>query len=108
MQVVVVQSLPETALEASADFVADHLSAIREHLSDGDDLIVVLPMASYDHADWRRAAVRDLARVHAPARINFITAAADDAVEASTRYLASAPGLTGQYLPLHENEPTDG
>ena len=101
MQVIVVQSLPETALEAGAAFGTDYLPTIRDHLRDGSDVVAILPAAPYDHTDWRRSAARDLARAHAPARVNFITAGARDAVDASARYLANAPGVTGQYLPLH-------
>ncbi|MXO89732.1 Rossmann fold domain-containing protein [Pontixanthobacter aquaemixtae] len=99
--VLAIDTLPDTALEAAAGFTAQHLPAIREHLGRGEDLVVVLPQAGYDHADWRRAAVRDLARAYAPVRVNFITAAAQNAVDASVEYLAEAPGVTGQYLPLN-------
>ena len=101
--VVVIESLPEAALDAAADFTANHLPTILGHLQNGEDVVAVLPEAAYDHVDWRRAAVRDLARAHAPTRVNFITTGSQTAVDETIRYLASAAGVTGQYLPLQSD-----
>ena len=96
-----IEALPGAALEAAQTFAAEWLPAIHDHLSAGENLVVILPQAAYDHADWRRAAVRDLARSFAPVRVNFITAGTGRAADASIAYLSSAPGVTGQYLPVH-------
>ncbi len=56
-----------------------------------------MPAAPYDHADWRRAVARDLARAYAPKRVNVV---GGNDLAATLDYLAGAPGVTGQYLPL--------
>ena len=99
-QVVTIEQLPETALDAAEAFRETYLADIREILEAGDDVAIVLPGASYDHEDWRKAVVRDLARAHAPARVNMVSGDGSAAIEASLAYLAKAPGVTGQYLPL--------
>ena len=102
-----IKTLPDAALDAAQTFTSDWLPAIRDHLSKGENLVVVLPHAAYDHDDWRRATVRDLARAYAPVRVNFITAGSDDAVDASVEYLSNAAGVTGQYLPLNTGAHAD-
>jgi hypothetical protein len=100
-----VTQLPQSALEASVAFHEGHLAAARALIEDGGegtDLVILLPAAPRDHADWRRALARDLARAHAPARVNVI-AGSDDAQLAALRdYLAGAKGVTGHYLEAHE------
>ena len=73
---------------------------IETALADTDMLTVIFPPAASDHDDWRRAAIRDLARAHTPSRINGV--ASDDAVAiaATHAYLADAPGVTGQFFTL--------
>lgn len=95
-----VAGLPEGALEAAAEFHREWLPRARAQLADGEQaLAIVLPRAPYDHADWRRAAARDLARAAAPQRVNIV-AGEGDAVAPALAYLARAPGVTGQYLRL--------
>ncbi|MDN3645829.1 hypothetical protein QWY75_06390 [Pontixanthobacter aestiaquae] len=103
-----IKTLPGAALDAAQAIASDWLPAIRDHLSKGEHLVVLLPQASYDHDDWRRAMVRDLARAYAPTRVNFITEGSDEAVEESVEYLSKANGVTGQYLPLHTGARADG
>ena len=98
-----IETLPEAALDASGEFSRDWLPVIREHLSAGENLIAVLPAAAYDHTDWRRAAARDLARAHAPARINFVSGGNETSIAETVEYLSDADGVTGQYLPLHDS-----
>jgi Short chain dehydrogenase-like protein len=96
-----VSDLPESALEASAHFYAQHLEAVRKLMGEGD-LAIVLPPADCDHTDWRRALARDLARSHAPARVNVV-AAGDEAQKAQLlAYLAGAKGVTGHYAETHD------
>ncbi|WP_209347245.1 Rossmann fold domain-containing protein [Pontixanthobacter sp. CEM42] len=103
-----IKTLPDAALDAAQSFASDWLPAIRDHLSKDEHLVVILPQAPYDHVDWRRAAVRDLARAYAPVRVNFITSGPDGAVDASVEYLSNAEGVTGQYLPLDAGAHADG
>ena len=96
-----VSDLPKSALDASAQFYAEHLEAVRQALGEGD-LVIILPPADHDHTDWRRALARDLAREHAPARVNVI-AAGDEAQKAQLlAYLAGAKGVTGHYAETHD------
>lgn len=93
-----VDELPESAIAASATFYRDHLEAARAMLAGSDDLAIVLPAAAHDHHDWRLAIVRDLARAHAPARVNLVTAEGDAKCAVLLAYLDTAPGVTGQVL----------
>lgn len=90
-------ALPVNALEAAARFHGEFLPQVAKLLDGADSLVIVMPAAPYDHADWRRAAARDLARAHAPSRVNVV---GGNDVAATLEYLAKAPGVTGQYLPL--------
>ena len=67
---------------------------------DPGDWLLVLPPAAHDHADWRRAAVRDLARAQTPGRVNMVAGTDGSALETARAYLCAAPGITGQYLEL--------
>lgn len=99
-----VDDLPDSAIEASAAFMADHLAPVRAAIGSGadDSLAIILPAVPSDHRDWRRSLARDLARAHAPARVNVIAGDDADRLGAILHYLASAKGVTGQYLETHE------
>ena len=97
-----VSDLPDSAIEASATFVQDHLSAARALLGDGDDLVIILRPAKFDHKEWRRMLARDLARAHAPLRVNVIAGEEGDSLTALLAYLDGAKGVTGHYLETHE------
>ncbi len=103
--VLTIDDLPDGALDAAARFHARWLPEIRTVLEDREvaSLVLVLPSAGYDHADWRRAAARDLARASAPVRVNIVGGGSEADVEATLAYLGDAPGVTGQYCPLHED-----
>lgn len=102
-----IESLPSAALDASARFASHWLPSIREHLASGENLVVVLPEAAYDHRDWRRAAARDLAREYTPVRVNIVARGGDGALEETVSFLEDAPGVTGQYLPLASDGAND-
>lgn len=91
------RALPEDALGAAARFHAEYLPEVAGLLEGADALVITMPAAPYDHADWRRAVARDLARANAPKRVNVV---GGNNVAATLEYLASAPGVTGQYLPV--------
>ncbi|MEP0392130.1 MAG: Rossmann fold domain-containing protein [Erythrobacter sp.] len=91
-----VSELPESPLEASAAFFAEHLDAARS-VACGGDLLIILPTAGPDHADWRQAVARDMARDAAPSRVNVIGAGDQAQKETLIRYLADAKGVTGHY-----------
>lgn len=101
--------LPDRALDAAGAFAAFHLEAARALLADPaiTALAILLPHAPHDHADWRRALARDLAREATPRRVNIV-AGHPGAVRAATlRFLADAPGVTGQYLVCDDNARAD-
>jgi len=96
--------LPTDALSAAAAFHAKWPAIVAQEISRGAvSVALVLPPANYDHGDWRRAAARDLARAHAPARVNLVAGDHEGAIAATLAYLASAPGVTGQFLPVDGN-----
>ena len=98
-----VDHLPAEPLDAAAVFHADHLhSAIAALEGGADQLTVILSPSPTDHDDWRRAVARDLARKYAPKRVNVLGGGSEEAVQSLLAYLRGAPGITGQYLPLHD------
>ncbi len=104
-----IAKLPDDALAAAAAFHADALPGIVALLaepaapsSSGDDrhLALVFPRADHAHRGWRLVAVQALARAHAPTRVNAIAGDDEAAIAAAAEFLARAPGVTGQYLPV--------
>lgn len=98
------EHLPEGALDAAGAFMAFHLEAARALLSQSGctALAIILAPAPHDHADWRRAMARDLAREAAPKRVNIIAGTPGAARNDVLRFLADAPGVTGHYCVCHE------
>lgn len=96
--------LPDGALDAQTAFMALHLEAARALLADPETtaLAILLPPAAHGHRDWRLALARDLAREVAPKRVNIVSGHHGEALAATLRFLADAPGVTGQYLVCHE------
>lgn len=103
-KVYTVTQLPESALIASAVFHRDHLDPARRLIGQGADesLAIVLPPAPSDHADWRRALARDLARACAPVRVNVVAGEEAGPRAALLSYVEGAKGVTGHYLEAHE------
>lgn len=103
MEVYPVTQLPQAGHAAAAAFFAEHYPAIADVLArEPCALAIVLPPAPSAHDDWRRALSRDLARAHAPLRVNVIGGGSEGARSATLAYLSDAPGVTGQYLALDE------
>lgn len=101
-EVLQVGELPEVPLEAAAHFFETYLAQARQILADGaTSLVIALPTALQDHDDWRRALARDLARAHAPARVNVVAGNNGACLADMISYLGSSPGVTGQYIPSH-------
>ncbi|MFZ1741604.1 MAG: Rossmann fold domain-containing protein [Pontixanthobacter sp.] len=100
--ILTIGSLPAAAADAAQEFYRQWQPQILQRLSLGGDLVVHVPGAGPDHADWRRAAVRDLARASTPQRINFVSGETGFSLEATAEFLAYSPGITGQYLVLHD------
>jgi len=100
--------LPEGALDAQTAFMAFHLEAARALLAKPETtaLAILLPPAAHGHRDWRLALARDLAREAAarevPGRVNIVSGHPGEARNDVLRFLADAPGVTGQYLVCHE------
>jgi hypothetical protein len=101
MEAVRVAGLPDEPLAAAARFYTDHLPAIEQALAGRtEDLVIIFAPADHTHRGWRLAAVQQLARDHAPVRVNAIAADEEQVIAAGLAYLGTAPGITGQYLPL--------
>ena len=122
-----VDGLPEGALEAAAVFHVEWLPQVRAILNppffgevaarseqapsaslrsapppNGEDLVLIFPPADHTHRGWRLAAVQALAREYAPLRVNAIASGSEPANAAARAYLEQAQGFTGQYLPLDD------
>ena len=97
MKRLIVDELPSDPLGASCLFHQNWFDPIERALMAGTDVTVVLEPADHTHEEWRRAVAAMLARKHTPRRVNLV-AGEGAALEAIEDYLASAPGITGQYL----------
>lgn len=98
-----VTGLPERPSEAAAVFYGEWMDKAKALLAppcSGEDLTLIFPPADHTHRGWRLAAVQTLAREAAPLRINAVASDDPAATTAALAYLATAEGLTGQYLPL--------
>ena len=95
-----VEGLAPNAIEAAAAFHARWMPQALGMLADAPALLLQLPAAPYDHDDWRRAAIRDLARRSTPHRANMIAGGDAAAIASAVRFLENAPGVTGQLLKL--------
>ncbi len=103
--VLMIEELPDCAVEAAARFYSHYLPPVLEALEHGASaLAICLPPAAQDHDDWRRAVARDLARAHAPKIVNCVSGHNGPTLDAILAYLADAPGLTGQYLKAHDTD----
>ncbi len=97
MKRIAVDGLPDDPLAAVGEFHQHWMGHVEEALDGGEDVMLLLPPADHTHREWRLAVVIGLARKHSPRRINMV-AGDGDAVDATESYLATAPGITGQYL----------
>jgi hypothetical protein len=96
-----IDGLPPEPLDAAAAFHAHWLpQAIALTEADADSLVLLFPAADHTHREWRLATVQGLARRFAPLRVNALACDQAEPIDAALRYLAAAPGVTGQYLPL--------
>ncbi|MCW1430432.1 Rossmann fold domain-containing protein [Novosphingobium sp. JCM 18896] len=99
-----VGGLPQEPLAAAARFYGEDIDAIRQALAEvPDHLVLAFDPADYTHKAWRLAAVQQLARDHAPRRVNAVASDDEKAIAAALTYLGTADGVTGQYLPLDGN-----
>lgn len=114
--VVPAEDLPGDPLDAAAAFYADILPAARAGLArlapeNGDQgeqheapeaeagaMLILFAPADHTHTDWRCAAIAQLAREAAPLRVNAIAGEDEEAIAEVARWLAGAPGVTGQVL----------
>ncbi|HKX79383.1 MAG TPA: hypothetical protein VJM34_12760 [Novosphingobium sp.] len=93
--------LPAEAMAASVQFHAEVLPRLLMVLEVGArSATLVFDPADHTHTGWRLAVVQQLARRHAPVRINAIASGDEAAIAATLEYIAAADGLTGQLLPV--------
>lgn len=97
MKRVAVDELPTEPLAAAGVFHQHWLPHVEALLAGGEDVMVTLAPADHTHREWRRALAVGLARGHTPRRVNVV-AGEGGALDAFARYLAAAPGITGQYF----------
>jgi hypothetical protein len=103
-RVFTVKNLPTDGIGASAAFVTHHLGNARAVLAGQgvDAIAIVLPPAGPEQRDWRTAMARDLARAHAPQRVNIASGNPGAELDALLAYLGNAPGVTGHYCEVHD------
>jgi len=91
-------------LEAHAAFFEEWLAKAKAALDDPAiaSLTILLPPASSEHDDWRRAVAGDLARAHTPKRVNIAAGAKGEALSTVLTFLRDAPGVTGHYVQAHD------
>lgn len=87
----------------AADIAAHHPSPADKF----DGVIIVLSPADYTHQEWRRTAIRQLARESAPMRVNGIVAGREEDIRPVVDYLKLAPGVTGQLFQTDGNSTKD-
>lgn len=98
--------LPPGSLDAATLFHHDHLPELEKlFVGASGSVVIVFPVADYTHKAWRRAVIAELARVHAPTRINAIAGGQSCSLSEVIAYLHAAPGVTGQLLALDGNMP---
>ena len=85
-------------LEAAAAFYREDVPRLVGHQE--GHLMLVFPPADHTHRAWRAAAVQQLARHHAPHRVNAVASDDEPAIAAAARYFGAAPAITGHYLRL--------
>lgn len=93
-------ALPDEALAAAAQFHARILPRVLDAAAQGENVLLVFESADHTHRDWRNGVVRGLARRLAPVRVNAIAGNEETGMAATAEYLAGAPGVTGQLLPV--------
>ena len=76
--------------------------AVQSETSEGEGLgfVLIFHPADHTHHGWRLAAVQSLARQFVPLRINALASVDAKAIGAAESYLATAQGVTGQFLSL--------
>jgi hypothetical protein len=102
MKRIAVDDLPGDPLAAASVFDQHWLPYAEETLAAGDDLLLAFAPADHTHRAWRLAVITGLARKYTPLRVNGV-AGEGAALGEAERYLAAAPGVTGQYLQLDGN-----
>ena len=97
MEQIAIEGMPDDPLNAAGSFYNEWLAKIEGALGQGSDVMICIPAADHTHHEWRKAAVAMLARKHTPQRVNMVGGSGAHA-QAAIVYLASAHGVTGQYL----------
>lgn len=100
MAVLRIEGLPAAPLDAAAAFYRDWLPRIRDGLAADESSVLVFPVADHSHRGWRLAAVQELARDHAPGRINAVACDGEQGLAEVFTLLDNCQGLTGQLLAL--------
>ena len=96
-----VQPLPDLPSDAAAAFHREFLPRANALLAGETNCLTLLfSAADHTHRTWRLAVVQGLAREHAPTRVNALAGGNTATVAAALAYLASADGVTGQFIPL--------
>jgi hypothetical protein len=97
---IVATSLPQSPLDAAAEF---HAAIVPEVRAAQGDVVLAFDPADHSHKAWRLAAIQELAREAAPRRVNAVVGVAGPQQDEVLAFLAGAPGVTGQMLQADGN-----
>lgn len=98
--VIEARGLPENPLDAAALFHIKLLPSIRAAIAEAGDIVIAFDPAGHEHDSWRTTITQELAREAAPARVNGVVGVMGEAMDGTTAFIASAPGITGQIFTL--------
>lgn len=99
---IAIGDLPDAPLDAAATFHAEHVTDVLARAKSVDVTTLTFAPADHTHRSWRLAAVQELARAVAPARLNAVAGAAEAGLAKAADWLESAPGVTGHLLAIED------
>jgi hypothetical protein len=94
------KGLPESPVDAAAQFYARIAPAVRKAMAESSDLAIVFDPADHSHSAWRLAAIQELAREAVPCRVNGVVAQLSnlEGTAQALQFVHDNPGVTGQLL----------
>ena len=94
------KGLPDSPLDAAAEFYTRIVPAVREVMARSSDLAIMFDPADHTHSAWRLSAIQELAREAVPCRINGVVAQRSnlDGTAQALQFVHDNPGVTGQLL----------
>ena len=94
------QGLPDSPLDAAAEFYARIAPVVREAMARSQELAIMFDPADHTHTAWRLSAVQGLAREAAPCRVNGVVGQRSnpEGTAEALQFVHDNPAITGQLL----------